>query len=436
MNFVLFLLVNAVLLIRPEELDPSIEGLRLYLLTIVPCVLLSLPRLVRLLSLASLRRRPVAVCVLLFYAATLVSLLVGGEIERAFLNTGPEVGKVILYFFLLIAVVDTQERFRIFVATLIVLIGVLAAIALAQQYGVVKFPTIKPAMQGMVDPNTGEIYSIPRMTSSGIFSDPNDLCLILGLGILSCVYCATNNSLGVVGLVLWLLPIPLFVIALLETHSRGGLLGVLAGGAAYLYSRFGGSKALPLAVVGAVVTLAVIGGRQASISGGGTAHERLMLWADGFGALFQQPLSILTGLGPGWFTDNHGLLAHNSFIQAYVELGVFGGGAFLGVFLLGLRLLDRLGRGIDAPKWVIESRHYAFAVLAGYAMGCYSLTRNYIVPTYLVLGIAAVLLEHAAPQLPEKFQVNRDWFTRAVLFAICGLLLIKFATQALGMVGV
>ena len=44
MKFALFLLLNAVLLLRPEELFPEIAGLRLYLLVIVPCTLLSLPR--------------------------------------------------------------------------------------------------------------------------------------------------------------------------------------------------------------------------------------------------------------------------------------------------------------------------------------------------------------------------------------------------------
>ena len=39
-------------------------------------------------------------------------------------------------------------------------------------------------------------------------------------------------------------------------------MGVMAGGAAYLYSRYGGAKALPFAVIGAVIVLAAIGGRQ------------------------------------------------------------------------------------------------------------------------------------------------------------------------------
>jgi putative inorganic carbon (HCO3(-)) transporter len=436
MNFGLFLLLNAVLLIRPEELFPAIAGLRLYLIVIVPCLLTSLPRLVELLSPSSLRDRPVAVCVLLFFAATLVSLCVQGRVNEAFTEFGPEFGKVILYYFLLLAVVDTPERYRAFAAALILLIGVLTGIALAQQYGLTQFDNITPCLQVAMDPETGESYTFPRLVSTGIFNDPNDLCLVLGLGIWCCIYCGSTNSFGLVGWAFWLLPVPLYVFALLETHSRGGLMGVLAGGAAYLYSRFGGPKAFPLAIAGIAVALAAIGGRQGNIGGGGTAHERLMMWADGLGNLFAQKTHLLTGLGVGFMVEEHGLVAHNSFVQAYVEQGILGGGSFLAAFILGLWLTDRLGRGVPAPDWAVQARPFAFAAVAGYAMGCYSLTRNFVVPTYLTLGLASVLLDAAAPTLPEKYQVSGRWFGWLFLFGIVGLVFIKLATQVLGMAGV
>ncbi len=436
MNFVLFLLLNAVLLLRPDDLFPELAGLRLYLLVIVPCVMLSLPQLMRLLTLDSLRQRPVAVCVLLFFASTIISFVAHGRIGEAFFEFGPEFAKVVLYYFLLIAVVDTPERFRTFVATLVVLISGLSAIALAQHYEITNFPSIAPCMQGMIDPETGATYFIRRLVSGGVFHDPNDLCLILGLGILGCIYCSTTNQSGLVVSVVWLLPIPLFVFALTETHSKGGLLGVLAGGSTYLYSRYGGPKALPLAVAGSLVAVLAIGGRQGDISGGGTAHQRLMFWAAGMTAIFSQPHFIPTGLGIGWFEAETGHVAHNSFISAYVELGVFGGGAFLGAFYLSARILDRIGRGVTAPPWVELARHFALASIVGCAVGCYSLTRNFVIPTFLVLGLTSVLLDQAAPTLPERFRVNSKWLQWAALFGICGLVLAKLATQGMGLAGI
>ncbi|VTR95700.1 O-antigen polymerase family protein OS=Planctomyces maris DSM 8797 GN=PM8797T_27482 PE=4 SV=1: O-antigen_lig [Gemmata massiliana] len=435
MNFVLFLLLNAVLLLRPEELFPEIAGLRLYLLTIIPCVLLSLPQLAHELSPGTLRRRPISVCVLLFFFSTILSFFVQGRLGEALFEFGPEFGKVILYYFLLLATVDTPNRFRTFVAALVALIGGLTTIALAQHYEIVHFSNIVPCLQKGMDPVTGEATELPRLVSSGIFNDPNDLCLMLGLGIMSCIYCATSRP-QVIGGFLWLLPIPLFIYALMDTHSKGGLLGVLAGGSAYLYSRFGGPKALPYAAAGAVVAVLAIGGRQASIGGGGTAHERLMFWADGLSNLFSQPFYIPTGLGIGWFVSENGLVAHNSFVQAYVELGLLGGGAFLASFYLSARILDRFGRGVNAPHWVLDAKNYGFGVLIGYAMGCYSLTRNFTVTTYLVLGISSVLLAQASHTLPNRFQVNRQWFNWLFFMSAVGLAALKLMTQAISLAGV
>jgi putative inorganic carbon (hco3(-)) transporter len=435
MNFALFLLLNAILLIRPEELFPDLAGLRLYLIVIVLCTITSLPRLIELLSPSSLRTRPVAVCVLLFLASTIISLCVRGRIEEALFDFGSEFAKVILYYFLLLAVVNTPTRFRVFIATLVVLIVSLTAIALAQHNGAVEFANIKPVAQREIDPETGEDYILNRLVSTGIFNDPNDLCLILGMGILSCIYFATVGARSLLLRALWLLPIPLFVYALTETHSRGGLLGVLIGVAAYLYSRYGGTRGLPLAVAVVVAALVLIGGRQANIGGGGTAHERLMFWASGLSELFANPLYIPTGLGRGWFVDDSGQVAHNSFVQAYVEQGLLGGGAFLAAFYLGVRILHRFGRGVDAPRWALEARHFGFAVIVGYGMGCYSLSRSFVIPTYIALGIASVLLDQAAPRLPVKFRVSGRWFIWLALFSVCGLVLIKFMTQGLGAAG-
>jgi len=435
MNFVFFVLLNAVMLIRPEELFPG-AGLRLYLILISLCTMSSLPRLLEKFSSESLRNRPVTVCVLLYFASTIVSDCMHGRVTEALFEEGPEFAKVVLYYFLIISVVDTPGRFRTFVASLIVIIALLTAIALAKQFEIMEFPTIKPCKELYTDPNTGEEIIYTRMVSSGIFNDPNDLCQALSLGILSCIYCATTIPKGFTGCLPWLLPIPLFGYALLETHSRGGLLGVLAGLACYTFSRYGGPKSIPYVVAGSVAVLASMGGRQGDFSAGGTSHGRLMFWADGLKELFAQPLYIPTGLGSGWFTDEMGIVAHNSFVQAYVEQGLVGGGAFLAAFYLSARIAYGLGQSIDAPSWAIQARHYVFAIVIAYAVGCFSLTRNIVVPTYLTLGIASILLEAAAPTLPERFCVNRKWFGWAILFGVCGLLFIKYTTQTLGLIGV
>ena len=435
MNFVCFLILNAILLLRPEDLFPGIAGLRLYMIFIVLTSLLSLPEMLHLLSPSSLRTNPVTVCVLLYFGANLLSLVMLGRFDEAVMEFGPEFGKVIIFFLLLQAVVNTPSRFRGYVASLVVLVAGLVGIALAQFHGYTHFENIIPCYQTEQDPTTEEEFILYRLVSTGIFNDPNDLCLMLGLGILGCIDCASTSTFGWLERIVWLLPIALFVFAITETHSKGGLLGVMAGLAAYTYSRFGGPKALPYVVVGAAAIMLILGGRQASF-GGGTAHERLMFWADGLGNLFSQPLRIPTGLGLDWFIEETGHVAHNSFVQAMVESGLLGGGAFLAAFYLGLRIVERIGRGVEVPQWVASAKHFGFALLIGYGMGCYSLTRNFVVPTYIALGLATVLTHQSKGRLPERFQISWRWAAWFVLFSLVGLVAIKFATQLLGQAGI
>ena len=436
MKFGLFLLLNAILLIRPEELFQELAGLRLYLIVISLCTLVTLPELMETLSLDSLRRRPISACVLLYFVSTILSLCILGRFEEALLDFGPEFGKVILYYLLLVSVIDGPSRLRFFILFLIFVIVILTAIALAQQFGFASFPSIVPCLQTETDPVTGEQYTLLRMCSSGLFSDPNDLCLILGLGIVSCLYYAAAQDTPILLRLGVLLPIPVFVLALTETHSRGGLLGVLAGACTFLVVRFGGPKLIPVVAVSAVVALGAIGGRQGNIAGGGTAHERLMMWADGFFNLFHRPLYLPTGLGIGWYVDECGLVAHNSFVQAYVEQGIFGGGTFLAAFILSAWIPYRFGKTIPASHWACDMRPYACAVACGYAMGCYSLTRNMVLPTYLTLGIVASVIESTGVALPAYFYLSRRWFMYLIAFAVAGLVFLKFATQLLGMAGI
>lgn len=431
MSFALFLLLNAVLLLRPEEIAPSLAGLRLYFIVVTLCIITSFGRLVELVSPSSLRDRPIAVCILIFYLSTFISHLALGRTNDAMFGTGPEFGKVVLFFFLLLATVDTEWRFRTYVATLIILIVCLTTIALALHFDSIEIEGFKYCLQREFNPETGEETTLKRLVSSGIFNDPNDLCLILGLGLLSCVYLTTtSHDLGLFRF-LWLLPIPLFVFAVIETHSRGGLLGIMAGVASYLFSRFGGTKSIPIALGGAFLLLFAIGGRSANIEGGGTAHQRVMIWSDGVTTLLSRPQLIPTGLGIGWFQDDQGLVAHNSFIQAYVELGLIGGSSFLIAFLLAGWMCHHVGRGWDAPQWAIEARPFVFGVLAGYAIGCYSVTRNFVIPTYLTLGLVSVIIDQTIPSFPDQYRVNQRWFLFAVLFGLAGLVFLRIATMLL-----
>src|SRR4051812_20057639 len=113
MDFALFIVLNAILLIRPEELWPEIAGLRLYQILIGICTVVALPGILQQLRLDELKRRPITVCVLGLLGAVTLSLLVQGRVDdiEEFV---PEFAKVILYYLLLVAVITTPARLKVF----------------------------------------------------------------------------------------------------------------------------------------------------------------------------------------------------------------------------------------------------------------------------------------------------------------------------------
>src|SRR5262249_2134741 len=126
----------------------------------------------------------------------------------------------------------------------------------------------------------------------------------------------------------------------------------------------------------------------------------LEIWRDGFAAFRQSPL-----LGIGM--DNYqeiadGYVAHNSFVQAFVELGFIGGTFFTSAFALGLWDPFRLTPQYLArlTPLVQPLRLCLLALLAGNVMGMMSSSRTYTVPTYMLLGLATVFGSLVTKQLP------------------------------------
>ena len=146
MTFNLFLLLNAVLFIRPEELFPDGLGLQLYLVVMCLCLLTTGPRILLLLQLGELKRQPITVCVLGVWATGILSQLARGNLPDAF-DFGIDFGKVVIYYFLLIAVIDSPSRLRSFLGWLGVFATVLTALAVLQFHGTIDFEALRPVEQ-------------------------------------------------------------------------------------------------------------------------------------------------------------------------------------------------------------------------------------------------------------------------------------------------
>ncbi|QDU24148.1 O-antigen ligase family protein [Urbifossiella limnaea] len=424
MAFWLFLLLNAVLLIRPEELVPEIAGLRLYLLVITLCLITAAPRLIENLQPGTLADRPLTVGVIAFWVAGMLSQLVRGDVGVA-LDFGSEFGKVVLYYLLLVSVIDTPSRLRVFVGAVVGLVVVLSTLGLLQYHGVIDNPALAP-LQRLEYDTTGEQTFTTQLRSSGIYNDPNDLCLILVTGTIFTL-ARTATSARLVGSVCWLLPAGLFGYALVLTQSRGGLLGLLIAIVGWAWGRYGWVKTLAVAAVLLPGLPLLAGGRQANISmdRNDTAHSRVALWSDGLSLMTQNPV---TGIGVRNFGKEMGLVAHNSFVHAYVELGLLGGSVFTGLFVLSGTMLWSVR---PANPLLDRLRPFVLAALIGYAGGIFSISRNYVVPTFLILGLADAYLRMAYPHPPARYRVSPRLVGVGVGVGVTGWLGLRLLTSVL-----
>ncbi len=197
---------------------------------------------------------------------------------------------------------------------------------------------------------------------------------------------------------IWLVPLAVFGYTLGLTNSRGGFLAMLGCVLATFIGRFGWKKAVPVA--GAILPLMFVlfAGRQTDLSTShGTGQQRIQLWAESLAVFRRMPLF---GLGSGFLPDEIGHEAHNSFVQSYAELGFFGATCFVGMYACAFWGLRRLGpyREEIGDADLRRMRPYLLGVAAGYATGMFTLSRNYINPTYLVPGLVAAYLRLAGAE--------------------------------------
>ena len=390
--FALFLLTTATLFLRPAELFIWLADMPIYEVLILGTLALTFQSVLGHFRQFMLTRQPISLCVLGVFVAIGIShfqyIYVGGVIDSGTLFL-----KTLIYFGLLVTVVNTPSRLRMFLLTVAICASTMVTLCVLDFHEIYDFEFIEHLddTEGF-DEDEEVLITVRRMRGTGIFQDPNDLtAVICATGIL-CSYFLTDPSLSRLRLA-WLIPMAVLLIGMLDTGSRGGLLACGLAGMTLVAVRYGGKVAIVAAVMAAcLIPFAAGRGADISLEEGGTGQERIQLWRDGFQEL-KSP-ALLFGTGQGSYADIAGLVAHNSFIHAYVELGLFGGTMFFGCFFFAGMQLYRMGR-LSEPVLhfdLIRMRPFICALLAGWVTSIMSLSRCYVVPTYLVLGIVASYL--------------------------------------------
>jgi hypothetical protein len=403
LSFILFLLVNATLFTRPAELIPALLGQPIYEVLILGCLVMSLPAVVGQLSARSLAERPASACVVGVFASAVMSHLSHFAVHEA-ITSGIEFLKVLLYYLLLVGCLRSFDHVRAFLVWLYLLIVILTALSLCQYHGVVDIPALaaySERQEGEVDDETGEDLVLVRLCGAGIYNNPNDLSRILVVGMILGPYLLGDRGLGPLRFLLAPF-IPVFGYALNLTHSRGGMMALLGSLAALFAAIYGRRKTILLGIVALPILMVLFAGRQTKISASeGTGQQRIQLWEEGFARFVRTPVF---GIGMDKLVDEIGLVAHNSFVHCYTELGFVGGTCFLGAFYLPARALHRLGeRGYGAlgPE-ERRLRPYLMAITVGTITGMLTSTRSYSLPTYMIVGLNASFIRVASQHIDSS----------------------------------
>lgn len=390
LGFVCLLAATATLFVRPSEFVKDIRDQRLYLVAILGCLACSLPAVLGQLNARSIWRRPITACLFGMLALVVLSALSRLEISRA-ATDGIEFAKVITYYLLVVGLLDTRERLRALLFWLTLFVLAVAALVALSYYNI--FPHIPSSMlDRFFDRETGDEVVVLRLGTTGLFRDPNDICLMLLIGLaLTGYWLVQSTSLWNRGL--WLLANGLLLHCIALTQSRGGFLALLGALAIYFRERFGLARSLMLGAIAVPLMFVAFSGRQTTISHReGTGQQRMSVWSEGLVLFRQNPVF---GVGQNRYAEHVGLVAHNSYLHCFTELGAAGGLCFLGVFVFALGSLRSLGpRDQEIPDPALRTlRPFLLSGIAAYGIALLWLSNSYTVPTLLVFALATAYLE-------------------------------------------
>ena len=136
MGFFLFILVNAVLFIRPAEVFPALLGLPIYNAVMIACLVGCFGKVLGQFTGPNLIGRPITCCVLGIMAAIPISLIgasTSGPPARGWMPST----RSLLYYLFLVANLDSAARLRSFLRWLVLLIAVVTALAVLQYYDMI-----------------------------------------------------------------------------------------------------------------------------------------------------------------------------------------------------------------------------------------------------------------------------------------------------------
>lgn len=158
-----------------------------------------------------------------------------------------------------------------------------------------------------------------RLRGLAFINDPNDFAQLMA-SLIPCMFFFWRKGSLPRNLLLILVPVAILIFGMYLTHSRGGMVALLA---VVLFASRRKIGTIPAAVIAAGLfsvgnVIGWSGGRDVSVEAG---SGRMEAWAEGIDLLKSHPLF---GVGFQRFSEYFFITAHNTVVVCAAELGMFG----------------------------------------------------------------------------------------------------------------
>lgn len=338
----------------------------------------------------------------------------------------------ITLFFLTVLNLDSTRRVRATAYLLVALclvITVEAVAAFHYGYGGKRFLM----RQGASEETGGEEDSfetvgdgeIVRVRSLGELNDPNDLAQAL-VTVLPLAFFAWRRGRWLRNAALVWGPVTLMLYGVYLTRSRGGLLALIVVVFVALQRRLGHVFSLAASGLGGAALLAFGFVGRRSMGMDASALGRIDGWSEGLQMLKASPI---WGVGYGNFTDLHRLVAHNSFVHCFAELGLVGYFIWLGTLVLTLLQGFALARRTGSEELPGYARLGLYS-LVGFLAGALFLSRTYSTVLFLILAFVTAIIDLGRRAgLLERGTTLAGWLMLVSLIEIVSIAMVYVSVQ-------
>jgi hypothetical protein len=147
--------------------------------------------------------------------------------------------------------------------------------------------------------------------------------------------------------------------------------------------------------------------------------------------------SPIWGVGFGSFADVNRVVAHNSYVHCYAELGLIGYFAWLGAILATFWYLERINVTEAGPAGSPELARWARALglsLGAFLAGALFLSRTYSVSLFLLVGLGTALAAVAlnTSEEPESYSFPLPGFVVRTGVLVVASIILTYVVVVLG----